>query len=333
MTTAAANGVRIAGVGSAIPSGVVTNADLERMVETSNEWILKRTGIHQRRVVDREKESELTLSTDALQRALDDAGIAGSELDLVIHASTTSEMRCPPSGSRIADAVGATPAGAFDLVAACSGLVYGMNIADSMIRAGTYKTIGVIGCDELSKITDYKDRSLSILFGDGAGAMVMIRDEDPANGCIYQTLGSDGGRWDALYLPEHEQHVPEWDKDNKIRFGCLRMSGQEVFKFAVTKFREVIGDALTQTGLSVDDVSQFVCHQSNLRIIETAKQKLGLPDDKVYMNISKYGNTSAGSVGLVFDELWRAGKVKRGDHVIFVAFGAGLTWASSVWKL
>ncbi|UCD76110.1 MAG: ketoacyl-ACP synthase III [Phycisphaerales bacterium] len=326
-------GVRIAGVGSALPSRVLTNADLEKMVDTSDEWILKRTGIRERRVVDPDHESEFTLARDALKNALDDASLKVGDLDLLIHASTTSEMTCPPNACRILAALGETETGAFDMIAACCGLVYAMNIADSLIRSGRFRTIGVIGCDELSRITDYEDRSLSILFGDAGAAMVLARDDDPSVGCMYQTVSSDGGRWETLYLPVQERDVPEWDRDNPIRLGCLRMSGQEVFKFAVSKFRETINDALEATGLTVDQVSQFVCHQSNLRIIDAAKQKLGLPKEKVHVNIDRIGNTSAASVGVVFDELWKAGKVKRGDHVVFVAFGGGLTWASSVWKI
>ncbi len=333
MTSTMAYGVQIAGVGSAVPSKVLTNADFEKMVDTSDEWIVQRSGIHQRRICDPETESEYTLARDALKRALDDAGIDVGELDLVIHASTTSGFLCPPSAARIAAGVGPTNAGTFDLIAACSGLVYGMNIADTLIRSGRYRNIAVIGCDALSTITDYEDRTLSILFGDAGGAMILTRDDDSERGCIYQTMEGDCSRWDLLYLPTREQDVVEWDKDNPIKIGKLRMRGQEVFKFAVTKFRDVIQEALKQTGLSQEDISQFVCHQSNARIINAAKQKLGLPDEKVHINIQNFGNSSAGSIGVVFDELWQAGKINRGDYVVFVAFGGGLTWASSVWKI
>jgi 3-oxoacyl-[acyl-carrier-protein] synthase-3 len=332
MTAPPAYGARIAGVGSAAPAGVLTNADLEKMVDTSDEWIFQRTGIRRRHICQ-EGESEFTLARDALQRALDDAGMKGSDLDLIIHASVTSEMSCPSNACRIGEALGTGDAAAFDLLAACSGFAYAMNLGDSLIRSGRHCAVGVIGCDALSTVCDYSERTVSILFGDGAGAMVLVRDDDPSVGCIHQRMGADGTQWRTLYMPRCQEDVPEWDRDNTIRFGCLRMSGREVFKFAVSKFREVIEDALEATGLSVDDVSQFVCHQSNVRIIDAAKQKLGLPDDKVHVNIDEFGNTSAGSVGLVFDELWRAGKIKRGDHVVVVAFGGGLTWSSGVWKV
>jgi 3-oxoacyl-[acyl-carrier-protein] synthase-3 len=333
MTQAAQWGVRIAGVGSAVPERRLTNADLEKMVDTNDEWIVKRTGIHERRIVDQATEGTFTLSRDALSKALDDAGMRAEELDLIILATVTMEMTCPSVSCRVAAAVGATEAGAFDMVAACSGFVYGTNIADSLIRSGRYRSIGVIGCDTMSTVLDYSDRSVSILFGDAAGAVVLVRDEDPGIGCIFQTTKSKGDVWESLYIPRREQEVPEFDRDNAIDLGCLRMNGREIFKFAVKQFGQVIEEALEKTGLTVDEVSQFICHQSNLRIIEAAKTRIGLPDDKVFINIDKYGNSSAGSVGLCLDQLWRAGKVQQGDHIMMVAFGGGLTWASGVWKL
>ncbi|MFK7960806.1 MAG: 3-oxoacyl-ACP synthase III family protein [Phycisphaerales bacterium] len=327
-------GVRLAGSGSAAPKRVVTNDELSRFVDTSHEWILQRTGIERRHFCTPGEEDAFTLARDAVQGALDTAGIAASELDLVINASVTQEMVCPSNACRVAAAIGAVPAAAFDLCAACSGLVYGMNIADTMIRGGQARTVAVVGVDALSNVIDFDDRTVAILFGDGAGSVVLTADEsDPTRGCIFQSMGSDGREWHSLYMPRRPEDVPADHDDHPARLGCLRMNGREVFKFAVTKFRAVIEEALEATGLGVDDVAQFVCHQSNIRIIEAAIEKVGLPRDKVHVNIDEYGNTSAGSVGLVFDELNRAGKVKEGDHVVFVAFGAGLTWASSVWRI
>lgn len=326
-------GVKIAGTGSAVPDRVLTNFDLEKILDTSDEWIVQRTGIHERRVVDPATQGTFTLARDALSNALDDAGLKASDLDLIINASVSSEMTCPSNACRISHELGAAPAGAFDLVAACSGYVYALNVAESMIRSGRYSKIGIIGCDAMSTIVDYDDRAVSILFGDAAGSAVLTRDADASFGCMYQTLQADGTMWESLYLPRREQDVPEHDRDNPIKLGCLRMNGREVYRFAVTKFREVIEDALEQTGLGIGDVSQFVCHQSNVRIINAAKEKIGLPDDKVHVNIDRYGNSSAGSIGLCFDQLWKAGKIKRGDVVVLVAFGGGLTWASSVWRV
>ena len=333
MTSAGAYGVRLAGVGSAVPDGVLTNADLEKMMDTTDEWIVQRTGIRERRVVDPAREGTFTLSCDALQRALDDAGMPASDLDLIIVATVTAEMTCPSVACRVSAHVGAVPAAAFDLVAACSGFVYSLNVADPLVRSGVYRNVGVIGCDAMSTVVDFSERSVSVLFGDAAGAVVLRRDDDRGVGCIYQRSHADGSMWPSLYMPRRCQEIPDDEHDNPIKIGCLRMNGREIYKFAITKFRKVIEDAMEATGLGVDDISQFVCHQSNVRIIESAREKLGLPTEKVYINIDRYGNSSAGSVGLCLDQLWQAGKIKRGDHVMFVAFGGGLTWSTSVWKV
>src|SRR5688572_8755930 len=327
-------GVRIAGVGSAVPDRVLTNADLEKIMDTSDEWIVQRTGIRERRVIDPKTQGTYTLGLEALRRALADADMEGNELDMVIFASVTSEMTCPSNACRAALEVGAAPAGAFDLVAACCGYVYALNVGESLVRSGRHRNVAIIGCDAMTSICDYTERSVSILFGDAAGAAILKRDDDhPDVGCIYQSLHSDATMWESLYIPRRCQDVPEKDRGNPIRMGCLRMNGREVYKFAVNKFREVIEDALEKSKLSVDQISQFICHQSNVRIIDAAKERMGLRDEKVYVNIDRFGNSSAGSVGLCFDQLWKTGKVKRGDNVVFVAFGGGLTWASSVWKL
>ena len=328
-------GVRLAGTGSAVPSKILTNQDLEGMVDTTSEWIVKRTGIKERRILDRDKgESALELERRAILNALDAAGLEPSDLDLLIVGSLTSEMRCPSNACRLLAEIGAQPAGAFDLNAACCGFLYSLNVGESLIRSGRHRVVGVIGCDALSPFIDYEERTVSILFGDAAGAVVLVRDEEqPHLGCIYQKIEADGRGWESLYMPGKEEHVPENAPATDVRIGNLRMNGREVYKFAVTKFQYVIQDALEQSGLTVDDVAQFVCHQSNIRIIESAKEKLGLPDDKVYINIDKYGNSSAGSVGLCLDQLVRAGRIKSGDNVVFVAFGAGMTWSSSVWRV
>ena len=333
MSSPGAHGVRIAGVGSAVPDKVLTNLDLEKMVDTSDEWIVQRTGIRERRMVNPDHEGTFTLSRDALQRALDHAGMQACDLDQIIIGTVSAEMSCPSVACRVSDALGAAPAGAFDLVAACSGFVYSINVADSLVRAGRNSAVGVVGCDTMTTASDFSERTVSILFGDAAGAAILVRDEDPSVGCIYQSNQADGSMWESLYIPRLPRDVPERDRDNPIKLGCLRMNGREIYKFAVAKFRQVIREALNATGLSVDQISQFVCHQSNVRIIDAAKDRLGLPPEKVYVNIDRYGNSSAGSVGLCLDELWRAGKINRGDYVLLVAFGGGLTWATSIWKI
>lgn len=327
---ASAIGVRIAGTGSFIPEKVLTNADFEEMVDTSDEWIVKRTGIHERRVVDPLTQSTFTMSLEAITRALDDAGMKGSDLDLIILATVSMEMTCPSTACRIAAEIGAEPAGAFDLMAACSGFVYAMNLADTLIRSGRHKKIGVIGCDTMSSIIDYNDRGSSILFGDAAGAAVLVADESPKRGCIYQRIQADGNNWHSLYIPKLERDVYSNDPiENKL--GAIRMQGRDVYKFAVSKFQWAIKDALENSGLTAEEISAFICHQSNLRIIDSAVEKLNLPKDRVFINIDKYGNSSAGSVGLCLDEMRRAGRIPEGEPFVMVAFGGGLTWASSVW--
>lgn len=324
-------GVRIAGTGSALPQRRMTNADFTATLDTSDEWILQRTGISERRIADGKTETTFTLACTALKRALEAAGLKGSDLDLIIVGTVTGEMSCPSTAARVAQTVGATPAGAFDLVAACSGFVYSMNVGETMVRSGRARTVAVIGAETLSTVTDYTDRTCSILFGDGAGAAVLVRDEDPGLGCIHQSMQADASRWESLYMPRLPRDVPESDRDSPVRLGCLRMNGREVFKFAVNKFREVIEESLAATGLQANDLSQVICHQSNIRIIDAARERIGLAPEKVYVNIDRYGNTSAASVGICLDELTRAGKLTPGMPFMMVAFGGGLTWASSVW--
>lgn len=329
-----AHGVRIVGAGSSVPDKILSNHDLEKMMDTSHDWIVQRTGIHRRHIVDPSKgEGQLELATEAMRAAMNDAGMQGSDLDLIIHGSVTAEMTCPSNACRISHALDAAPAGAFDIVAACSGFVYGLNLAESLVRTGRYRTVGVVGCDAMSTVLDYTERTVSILFGDAAGAVVLTRDDDPDRGCMYQTLHADGSMWGSLYMPRRSEEIAPGDENTAIRLGCLRMNGREIYKFAVTKFRQVIEEALRETNLTPDDVRHFVCHQSNVRILESAKERLGLPDEKVPSNIHEYGNTSAGSVGLLFDELWKAGKVDEGDIIVFVAFGGGTTWGTSVWRV
>ncbi|MDA0802944.1 MAG: ketoacyl-ACP synthase III [Planctomycetota bacterium] len=330
MSTHAPVGVRILGTGSALPEARLTNADFERMVDTSDEWIRQRTGISERRIC-RDGEGTFSLSLEALSRALEASGKPASDLDLVIVASVGSEMRCPSSACRLAAALGNTHAAAFDLVAACSGFVYAMVVADTMVRSGRYKCVGVVGAEHMTKYVDYTDRSLSILFGDGAGAAVLVADPDPSMGCRWQTLGSDGSGWHTLYIPEREADIPECDKAHAPLMRVLRMNGREVYKFAVNKFCEVMGRAFSESNLTPADVSQIICHQSNIRIINSVREKFGLPAEKVYINIDRVGNTSAASVGICLDELWREGKITRGQPFIMVAFGGGLTWAAAVW--
>ncbi|MFN0012297.1 MAG: beta-ketoacyl-ACP synthase III [Phycisphaerales bacterium] len=327
-------GVRIAGTGSAIPSRVLSNAEVACVVETTDEWIAQRTGIRERRIVDWSKgEGNLSLCTDALRNALDAAGMKASELDLIICGTITQDMRCPSTACLVAQALGAGHAGAWDLGAACSGFVFSMNAAHDMIRTGSHKAVGVIGCDVVSSIIDYTNRGVCILFGDAAGAAVLRATDDVTKGIIAQVTKADGSGWRDLYMPGLQEHIAG-DADLSIyRPNCLQMNGREVYKFAVSTFSELIDETLAKAGVSAEQVDMFVAHQSNARILEAARERFGIPPEKLYINIDRIGNSSAGSVPLCLDELVKAGRVKEGQLVMMVAFGAGLTWGSCLWQM
>ena len=331
MTKPFGRGTRIAGTGRAVPARVLTNKDLEKLVDTSDEWIVQRTGIRARHRAD-EHETVFSLGRDALLKALEASGTDPADLDMVIVATVSGEMLCPSTAARISEAVGADDAAVFDIAAACSGFLYALNMADTMIRCGRAERIAIVGVEVLTRLVDWDDRTVSIIFGDGAGAAVVVADPDPARGCVHQTMHGDGRMWRTLYHPRNPREVPEADAANPIRLGYLRMHGREIYKFAVTRFQEAIHDALERTGLKADDVQHYICHQSNQRIIESAVEKLKLPPDRVYINIDRYGNTSAASIPICLDELSEAGRIEPGKPIILVAFGAGVTWASCVWN-
>ncbi len=324
-------GVRVLGTGSAVPDYILGNEELAKEHGVDPNWIEQRTGIIERRICS-EDVGTFELQCQALKAALSDSGLEGSDLSLIICSTVTAEMTCPSNACRVAAEVNAKPAGAFDLVAACSGFVYAMNVADCLIRSGQYKTIAVVGCDAMSKLTDRKDRGTSILFGDAAGAVILTSDEDPERGCFYQKMNANGDPWPALYIPSTESQVVEGDIAT-TQLGMLRMHGKEVYKFAVSTFTRITEELLRETGLKPEEVTQFICHQSNMRIIESAQEKLGLSDDQVYKNIRYFGNSSSGSAALCFDQLWQARKMKYGDTIVLLAFGGGLTWSSSAWRL
>ncbi|MGQ0627448.1 MAG: beta-ketoacyl-ACP synthase III [Phycisphaerales bacterium] len=327
-------GVRIAGTGSALPSRTLNNAELAKVVETTDEWIVQRTGIRERRITDWTKgESNLTLCTEALRRALEAAGMNARELDLIICGTITQDMRCPSTACLVAQGLGAGQCGAWDLGAACSGFVFSVNAAHDLIRCGTYKAIGVIGADTVSSIIDYNNRGVCILFGDAAGAVVLRATDDATRGIIAQVTKSDGRGWRELYMPGWQDHIRASDDLRTHRPTCLQMNGREVYKFAVSTFQELIAETLAKVGMTADQVDMFVCHQSNARILEAARERFGIPTEKLYVNIDRVGNSSAGSVPLCLDELVRAGRVREGQIVMLVAFGAGLTWGSCLWQL
>ena len=320
-------GAIIAGTGSALPEKRLTNDELARMVDTNDEWIVQRTGIRERRIAG-PNDTTASLGTAAARRAIEAAGLEPKDIDLVLCATITPEMVFPSTACFIGAELGIPGAAAFDMSAACSGFIYGAVTGANFVKAGQYKNVLVIGAETLSRITNYKDRSSCILFGDGAGAVVLQRHNDTRRGLVYSTLHADGTGGEVMKctpgsrFPVCESMIAEGGHYMQIR-------GREVYKFAVTKFEELIVEAMRACELTADEVL-IVPHQVNQRIIDSAMEKLGLPPEKAYVNIDRYGNTSAASIPIALDEAWRAGKIRQGDVIIFVAFGAGLTWANAV---
>ncbi len=328
-------GVRIAGTGSALPTKPLSNTDLEKLMDTTDEWIVQRTGIRKRLIVDRAKgECTTSLSVAALQTALAEARLTARDLDLIIVATMTPDMSCPPVACFVAGALGTGNVGAFDINGACTGFIHAINTAHSFIKGGGYRTVGVIGADCLSTYMDYstKGRSTAIIFGDAAGAVVLRATDDPSLGVLAQTMHSDGTGWKEIYIPEHVGQFPPGVEPDPEKLRRVQMNGASVFKFAVGTFPGLIEETLEMAGLKAADIDMFVCHQSNQRILHAARDRFGLTEDKLYVNIDRYGNTVAASVPLCLDELRRSGRVRDGHKVMMVAFGAGLTWGSSLWQ-
>jgi len=320
---------RIIGTGMAVPDKVLTNADLERMIDTSDEWIFTRSGIRERRIASAD-ESLSSFAIPAAPRALEMAGIPGSEVDLVICATVTADMPFPATANLIQDRIGARRAAAFDLSAGCTGFVYALGVAEQFLESGAAKTALVIGAEVLSKVVDWTDRTTCVLFGDGAGAVVLRAQDDDSRGVLANALHSDGSMTDLVYMPgggsKHPLSVAMLDAG----LGFIRMKGNETFKIAVRSLAEVSDEVLTRCGLAHQDVAWFIPHQANRRIIEAVGERLEVRDGHTYVNIDRYGNTSAASIPIALDELNRAGKIHDGDVVLFSAFGAGLTWGASV---
>jgi len=319
----------ITGYGSFAPTKKLTNDELAKMMDTSDEWITARTGIKTRHITT-DNETTAFLATEAAKKALAEANLDASELELIIVATITPEMVFPSTASFVQRCLEAKKAWVFDLAAACSGFVYGLSIVQQFIESGRLKNALVIGAETLSKITNWGDRTSCILFGDGAGAVVIERSEDGRKGIIYSTMSSDGDRWEALNCQAYGSRYPSNKTLEKPKKIYMEIKGREVYQQAVRRIVEAVTDCLNHCGLSIDDIDMVISHQMNARIIESAAKRLSLPDEKMFLNIAEYGNTSAASVPIAFDECVRAGKIKRGDIVIFVAFGAGLTWGANV---
>lgn len=333
---AALSGVCIAGTGSAVPRRRVTNADLEKLMDTSDEWIVQRTGIRQRHIREREGgESTASMATEAVQGALERAGLAPTDLDMIICGTMTADMPTPSAACIVADRIGARQIAAMDLNAACSGFVYGMNVAHAFLAAGTYRCAAVIGADTVTQHCDFSTfgRAEAVLFGDAAGACILRATGDTTKGLIAQAMHSDGAGARHLYVPSCEQDFYDPAAYDARKVGRIVMNGTAVFKFAVSTFPQLIAQTLDQAGLGPEQVDHYICHQSNARILAAARERFGLPEEKLHVNIGSYGNTVGASVPLILDQQTRAGRVRPGQKVMFLAFGAGLTWASSLWQL
>ena len=320
----------ITGHGSYAPAKILTNADLEVMLDTSDEWITTRTGIKTRHITT-DQESTAFLAAQAAKRALAEANTEAGELDLIIVTTITPEMVFPSTACFVQSALQAKKAWVFDLAAACSGFIYGMYVVQQFIETGRIKKALLIGAETLTKITDWTERASCVLFGDGAGAVVLERSEDPKRrGIIYSTMGSDGDCWEPLRCEAYGSRNPARKKLDDPKKIYMQVQGREVYQQAVRQIVELVTDCMEHCGLTIDDIKMVIPHQMNARIIESAAKRLELPDEKVFVNISEYGNTSSASVPIAFDECVRKGKIKRGDIVIFVAFGAGLTWGANI---
>ena len=318
----------ISGWGMYAPQRVLTNHELARMVETSDEWIVTRTGIRERRLAA-DDETTTTLALHASRDAVAVAGIDPNEIDLVVVGTCSPDYPLPSTGVLLARELGATRAAGFDLQAACSGFVFALATADGFIRSGAYRHVLVVGVEVLSRFLDWTDRNTCVLFGDGAGAVVLSASDEPG-GLVAYDMFSDATGWEAIIVPAGGSARPASDRTVNEGGHVIHMLGKEVYKYATRQLAESAENALRKSGLRVDDIDQFVFHQANLRIIESVQERLGIPAEKVYLNLEKYGNTSAASVPMALVEAVAAGRVKQGDRLLMVAFGAGYTAGAAV---
>ena len=318
----------ITGIGSYLPNKVLTNYDLEKMVDTSNDWIIQRTGIKERRIVENGVTTS-DIATQASLRAMEDAGVSPKDLDMIITSTITPDHIFPSTSCYIQQKIGATRACAFDILAACAGFIYALSIGQSFINSGAMKTVLVVGAECLSKITDYTDRATCVLFGDGAGAVIIQRDP-VKHEILSSILAADGSEADVLIMPGGGARNPASLESVQQRLHYIQFRGKEVFKLAINNITNLILETAKENGLTLDDIDLIIPHQSNLRIIEATMEKLGLPMEKAFVNIDKYGNTSSASVPIAIDEARKEGRLRKGNIVMLVAFGGGLTWGSSV---
>lgn len=321
----------IIGWGKYVPSRVITNAELEQTLDTSNEWIVTRTGIHERHIVE-EGEATSQMSIAAAKDALAMAKVHPKDLDLIIIATSSPDYLTPPISSQVQHGLGARNVGAFTLVSGCTGFLYALSTAQQFIASGMCNTILVVGAELLSRFIDWNDRATCVLFGDGAGAVV-VQATDVPSGVLSYVLGSDGSGWEHLILPAGGAVNPPTQETLDKGLHSVRMNGREVFKFATRVLGKALREAIKQAGLETEDIDLFIPHQANIRIIQSAARFAKLPEEKVFVNINKYGNTSAASIPIALCEAFEEGRAKIGDRLAFVAFGAGLTWAATVVKI
>ena len=327
-STKAQRTASIIGTGSYAPEKILTNDDLSRMVDTSDEWITTRTGIKERRIAKDEQTSDM--AAKAALRALEQAKVSPGEIDLLIVATATPDMVFPATACFVQKKIGASKAACLDVSAACAGFLFAVEIAQQFITSQTYDTVLVIGADKLTAITNWTDRNTCVLFGDGAGAVVLAHRDGNAHGVISTCMGSDGAFSDILFMPGGGTKTPITAENAHLHLQTIHMSGKEVYKQAVTAMVAAAKKAIAQAGLTAEDIDCLIPHQANLRIIEAVGERLGIPREKVFVNVDRYGNTSAASAGIALDEANRSGQIKRGDYVLLVVFGGGLSGASTI---
>lgn len=321
----------IIGTGSYMPERILTNSDLEKLVDTSDEWITSRTGIKERRIAA-EDETTSDMAAEAARRAMENAGINPEDLDLIIVATVTPDMFFPSTACFVQKKIGAVNAVGFDISAACSGFLFALQTARHYLNGGPRKTALVIGAEKLSSLINWEDRNTCVLFGDGAGAVIVRHDDSPdAPGRVLSSvMASDGNLAHLLRVPGGASAQPITAENAHLRANTIHMEGRETFKHAVTRMCQASEEALKQAGLKTTDVNLVIPHQANHRIISVIAERLGVPEDRTFINLDKYGNTSAATIPVALDEAWRGGRLKRGDILLLVAFGGGFTWASSV---
>jgi len=320
----------IIGTGSAVPERVLTNQDLEQIVDTTDEWIVRRSGIKERRIARQDKNETTTeLGLSAVRRAMQTAGVTADQIDGIIAATVTGDRLFPSTACMIQKELGADNAAAYDISAGCSGFVYGLELANNGIRMGVSKTVLVVGTERLSSVLNWEDRSTCVLLGDGAGA-VLLRGSDEPGGILSTHIKSDGRLWDLLYAEAGNNLPPAMLESLAYLPHHLKMEGNRLFKQAVPSMVKIAEQAIEHNKLSREDIQLMVPHQANVRILQAVAERLQIPMEKVYTNLHKYGNTSSASIPIALDEAHQEGRIKKGDYVLVVAFGAGLTWGASI---